>query len=43
MINGPMIKNGRAPKRPASVPTRGDRNVSKRPPGIEASPAAAAV
>src|SRR5467141_311628 len=43
ITSGPTIRKGRAPYLPVSVPNRGDINVSRRPPGMNISPAATAV
>ena len=40
---GPATRNRRAPRRPASVPTRAESSVSMIPVGTPMSPAAVAV
>jgi len=41
--SGPMVRNGRAPMRPATAPTFAEKNVSIRPTGSPIAPDAVAV
>ena len=43
MRNGPVSRNPREPRRPAIVPTRAERSVSRIPAGTPIAPAARAV